>query len=290
MASPSGYHEDRHTRNVADPFQDLLSVLDDGPRRGFVQRLATGYYEGWQPTRAQVANLIAREMGRITEDEYVALLRVPNSQQEPRQDPPIDGSSLVVREERSRTGLTEVPYAARAAGGNRAQANPLRIQAFTVACGELAARSDFVARGLSSGGWVQRSNRMYRLVSLHYELIPRQAVREGSKRPVIFTAPITCMPDTPAPHEPSDGQSVAHTMGSGRVIGVRGPWPVSPGVRQLKFLIYQQAPPDHEPDRQPAGALWVDLKKGEAHWRQVSDRRTSPNSAQQASVLGGSTK
>lgn len=290
MANPSDCHEERHIRNVADPFHDLLSVLEDGPRRGFVQRLATGYYEGWRPTRAQVANLVAREMGRITEDEYLALLCVPNSQQEPRQGPPIDPSRLALQEERSGTGYTEVPYAARAAGGSRAQANPLRMQAFTVACGELAARSDFVARGLSSGGWVQRGNRMYRLVSLHYELIPRQAVHDGSKRPVIFTAPITCMPDTPAPREPSDGRSVAHTMGSGRVIGVRGAWPVSPGVRQLKFLIYQQEPPDHEPDRQPAGALWVDLKKGEAHWRQVSDRRTSRNSAKQASVLGGSTK
>ena len=59
------------TSSIADRYEDLLATLDDGPRRGLVHRLSVGYYEGWRPSREEVANLIARETGRITEGEYL---------------------------------------------------------------------------------------------------------------------------------------------------------------------------------------------------------------------------
>jgi hypothetical protein len=79
MANLVNGHGDGRTRNIADPFQDLLSELDDGPRSGTTQRLATGYYEGWRPTRTQLANLIAREAGRMTEAEYLYSRRSGNA-------------------------------------------------------------------------------------------------------------------------------------------------------------------------------------------------------------------
>ena len=57
--------------SIADRYEDLLATLDDGPRRGLVHRLSVGYYEGWRPSREEVANIIARETGRITESEYL---------------------------------------------------------------------------------------------------------------------------------------------------------------------------------------------------------------------------
>jgi len=57
--------------SIADRYEDLLATLDDGPRRGLIHRLSVGYYEGWRPSREEVANLIARETGRITESEYL---------------------------------------------------------------------------------------------------------------------------------------------------------------------------------------------------------------------------
>ena len=57
--------------SIADRYEDLLATLDDGPRRGLVHRLSVGYYEGWRPSREEVANLIARETGRITETQYL---------------------------------------------------------------------------------------------------------------------------------------------------------------------------------------------------------------------------
>ena len=57
--------------SIADRYEDLLATLDDGARRGLIHRLSVGYYEGWRPSREEVANLIARETGRITESEYL---------------------------------------------------------------------------------------------------------------------------------------------------------------------------------------------------------------------------
>jgi hypothetical protein len=61
---PTGYDQ-RHTPpNIADRFADLLAPLSTRRRRGVIARLAVGYYEGWRPSRAEVAELVAQELRR----------------------------------------------------------------------------------------------------------------------------------------------------------------------------------------------------------------------------------
>jgi len=79
----------RAVRNIADPYRDLLAALGDAQRRGMVHRLSVGFYEGWSPTRAEVARLVDLELGRMTEDEY---LRSGHSEQRAQQ--PSTGGSL----------------------------------------------------------------------------------------------------------------------------------------------------------------------------------------------------
>lgn len=50
------------TPNIADRFADLLAPLSPRRRRGLIARLSQGYYEGWRPSRAEVAALVAQEL------------------------------------------------------------------------------------------------------------------------------------------------------------------------------------------------------------------------------------
>jgi len=50
------------TPNIADRFADLLAPLSPRRRRGLIARLSQGYYEGWRPTRAEVAALVTQEL------------------------------------------------------------------------------------------------------------------------------------------------------------------------------------------------------------------------------------
>lgn len=57
---------------LSERFADVLAPLNEQQRRGVVQALANGHLEGWRPTRAEVADLVDVELGRITDDEYTA--------------------------------------------------------------------------------------------------------------------------------------------------------------------------------------------------------------------------
>jgi len=61
---PSGYPRMGSTPNIADRFADLLAPLSGRRRRGLIARLSVGYYEGWRPSRAEVAELVAQELRR----------------------------------------------------------------------------------------------------------------------------------------------------------------------------------------------------------------------------------
>jgi hypothetical protein len=50
--------------SIADRYADLLAPLTPRQRRGLVARLAHGYYDGWRPGRAEIAALVAQELGR----------------------------------------------------------------------------------------------------------------------------------------------------------------------------------------------------------------------------------
>jgi len=52
------------TPSIADRFADLLEPLSERRRRGLIARLSVGYYEGWRPSRAEVAELVAQELRR----------------------------------------------------------------------------------------------------------------------------------------------------------------------------------------------------------------------------------
>jgi hypothetical protein len=57
-------HRHGPTPNIADRFADLLAPLSTRRRRGLIARLSVGYYEGWRPSRAEVAELVAQELRR----------------------------------------------------------------------------------------------------------------------------------------------------------------------------------------------------------------------------------
>ncbi len=54
----------------AQRWPELFAPLDDDQKRGVSQALANGRLEGWQPTRDEVADLIARERGLLSFEQY----------------------------------------------------------------------------------------------------------------------------------------------------------------------------------------------------------------------------
>ena len=59
---PSGSVEAR-VANIADPYADLSAALDEPRRMGIVALLAVGYYDGWRPTREEVADPVRATTG-----------------------------------------------------------------------------------------------------------------------------------------------------------------------------------------------------------------------------------
>jgi hypothetical protein len=228
--------------SIADPFDDLLSTLDPDRRRGLVQRLAVGFYEGWRPTRDEVAGLVASEGGRI---EHLRSSSSPH---------PVGAAGTTGNGPGHGPGQTRQPQPAT----NR--------QSFTIDCGKLAPPFHFVACGLSHDGILRRAGRPYQLVSLQYELVPADLNRIKPNPPRPFTARITCVPNIAAPLAEVDERSKTDRADAGHGPNSRGPWPLPPGVRQLSFLIYPQLPPTSQPARRPAGALIVDIRRHQAHW------------------------
>ena len=50
---------------------DLFAPLDAKGRRAIVNALTAGWHEGWEPTREEVADLIAEATGEINEAEFM---------------------------------------------------------------------------------------------------------------------------------------------------------------------------------------------------------------------------
>lgn len=57
--------------NIADPYRDLLAFLDPPRRRGMISWIATGYYDGWRPDRAEIADLVGVELGVLRIEESI---------------------------------------------------------------------------------------------------------------------------------------------------------------------------------------------------------------------------
>lgn len=67
--SVAGHPPARDTPSIADHYGDLLSYLDSRQRLGWIHRLVEGYYDGWRPSRQEVADLIAVDLNLLTIDE-----------------------------------------------------------------------------------------------------------------------------------------------------------------------------------------------------------------------------
>jgi len=57
------------TPTIADEYADLLRPLNNRQRRAMILRLTFGFYDGWQPSRAEMADLVAVELGKLSTDE-----------------------------------------------------------------------------------------------------------------------------------------------------------------------------------------------------------------------------
>ena len=57
------------TPTIADKYADLLRPLNSQQRRAMILRLTFGFYEGWQPSRNEMADLVAVELGTLTTEE-----------------------------------------------------------------------------------------------------------------------------------------------------------------------------------------------------------------------------
>ena len=243
--------------NIADPFVDLLAVLDEGARQGFVSRLAVGYYDGWRPTRAEVARLIDLEAGRVSEDEYLALRRSTDTA-------PITAMAS-----------TGAPNGQGADARAAADQSPVDQGPPRVDCGALASPLRFIAVGLAHGDDVAHEGVQYRRISLRYELIPASIDVGDAVSPVFFTAPIFCIPDVPMLRTAHDGQTMSHRVESNAIVGCRGSWAIREDARQLKFLIHAQST-DGRHSRHAAGSLWMELGDENVAWHPVGPHRRLP--------------
>jgi len=52
------------TPSIADFYADLLQPLNERQRKGLIAQLSVGYFEGWRPTRPEMAQLVAQELRR----------------------------------------------------------------------------------------------------------------------------------------------------------------------------------------------------------------------------------
>lgn len=50
--------------NLIGRYGDLLSPLSPRQRNGLIARLSVGYFEGWRPSRREVAEVVAEESRR----------------------------------------------------------------------------------------------------------------------------------------------------------------------------------------------------------------------------------
>lgn len=69
--------------SVTDGLEDLLDLLPAHRRRGLISQLTVGYYEGWRPSRSEVADLIAIDIGVITLDQWAVRQRQRRSGPKP---------------------------------------------------------------------------------------------------------------------------------------------------------------------------------------------------------------
>jgi len=246
--------------NIADPYRDLLAHLDVNSRRGVVQQLADGYYQGWRPTRAELAILISRTAGEGNGPSAPGASMATH-----RRSPEPRGTARSFA-----TNQRSSPSRAKSRQGALlpASATLPTLASFDVDCGELLPHFRFVATSLTHDGTTVRDRALCRMIWLNYALIPSSPAAGGEQiaLPPVFAGPILCTSDTRAQNS-HDGRRGRHSPTNAGVAGSRGAWPLIMTTRQMKFLIGGNPPATNIKTRQrPAGFLVVDIGAGSATW------------------------
>ena len=58
-----GWHEVSRSPNIADRYAEVLEALGSRQRLGVIAALSVGFYDGWRPTRQELATYVAAEFG-----------------------------------------------------------------------------------------------------------------------------------------------------------------------------------------------------------------------------------
>ena len=58
-----GRHEVSRSPNIADRYAVVLRTLGSRQRQGVIAALSVGFYDGWRPTREELAAYVAVEFG-----------------------------------------------------------------------------------------------------------------------------------------------------------------------------------------------------------------------------------
>ena len=72
------------TPTIADQYADLMRPLNDQQRRAMILRLTFGFYDGWRPSRNEMADLVAVELGTLSTEEAARRQRQRNPSSAPR--------------------------------------------------------------------------------------------------------------------------------------------------------------------------------------------------------------
>jgi hypothetical protein len=157
------------------------------------------------------------------------------------------------------------------------------ILSFDVDCGELVPGHHFIARGLAGPyqlgipvDWDGDSTEYAKMLefadaggypgfSLEYELVPGVPAAEREGNFFRYLVGISYGADVQLPWEPSDGGAIAPFEGGETTHGSRGDWPLPPEAKVLTFSLFGVGPSGFSDDN-PAGALVVDLVRGDAAW------------------------
>jgi len=69
--------------SIADRYADLLGLLGHRERQGLIVRLTVGYYDGWRPSRSEVADLVAEKLKIMTIEKFLDRQLMRNSGRNP---------------------------------------------------------------------------------------------------------------------------------------------------------------------------------------------------------------
>ena len=74
------------TPSVVDHYADILRALPRRKRAGLIGQISRGFYDGWRPSRREVADLVAVELNLLSIDAFEQRQRQRRLGREPLED------------------------------------------------------------------------------------------------------------------------------------------------------------------------------------------------------------